>query len=52
MKHNNLRVSKEYIIFKIDLKDMLNNFCNILHLKNKDFENLFTVGIHAICNFF
>lgn len=47
MTHDDLRASKDHTSLKIELKDMLDNFRDILHLKKKDFEDIFAIGIQV-----
>nr|CAG8636730.1 8313_t:CDS:2 [Entrophospora candida] len=41
MSHDDIKASEDHTGLKIELKDILDNLCDVLHLKKEDFENIF-----------
>jgi hypothetical protein len=44
---DDLKFREDHTALKIDLKDMLDNFYNVLHFKKKDLAEVFVMGIQA-----
>lgn len=43
--NNDLKLREDHTALKIELKDMLDNFCDELHFKKKDIAEIFVIGI-------
>ena len=45
--HDDLKFREDHIALKIELKDMIDNFYDVLHFKKKDLAEIFVMGIQA-----
>ncbi|CAG8709361.1 15508_t:CDS:2 [Funneliformis caledonium] len=45
--HDDLKFREDHTALKIELKDMIDNFYDVLHFKKKDLAEIFVMGIQA-----
>ena len=45
--HDDLKFREDHTALKIELKDMIDNFYDVLHFKKKDLTEIFVMGIQA-----
>lgn len=45
--HDDLKFREDHTALKIELKDMIDNFYDVLHFRKKDLAEIFVMGIQA-----